>query len=253
MAFMNLAHRGASAYAPENTLAAFYKAVELGANGIELDLRATQDGVIVVFHDATVDRTTNGNGRVKDYTWDQLKSLDAGFWFSPQYAGERVITFHQFLYFFSRKPLYLAVELKEEGFEQQVCQLLQRYSLYDRCTITSFDYRILQTVRAFDPRVNIGFLTSKINQNTIDMILDIHGQQICPKTETLNKDEVHWAKQHGLTVRAWGIRDKTLMEHALQCRVDGMTVDFPDQLKERLRSDQTLENKHEFVQIGSNA
>lgn len=197
MNMMILAHRGASAYAPENTLAAFYKAVELGANGLELDLRAARDGEIVVIHDATVDRTTNGTGPVADYTWDELQRLDAGSWFSDAYAGERMITFREFLHYFGRKPLFFAVELKERGLEREVIGLLRQYSLYDRCTVTSFHHEILETVKSLDPRVNIGLLTAAIDQVIIDRILAINGRQICPQAETLTREDVQSAKRHG--------------------------------------------------------
>lgn len=230
MSFMNLAHRGASAYAPENTLAAFYKAVEVGANGIELDLRYSKDKVIVVIHDETVDRTTNGKGLVSDHSWDELSRLDAGSWFAPQYKGERLLQFREFLYFFSRKPLYFAIELKEKGLEEEVCYLLHDYDLADRSTITSFDYQILRVVREVDQKVNIGYLTNKIEPKTIQEIVDIQGQQICPQAIHLSEEDVALAKQHHLTVRAWGVRDRSLLNRVVQCGADGCTLDFPDQL-----------------------
>ncbi|HET7089154.1 MAG TPA: glycerophosphodiester phosphodiesterase family protein, partial [Anaerolineae bacterium] len=89
---LNLAHRGASAYAPENTLAAFRLAAEMGADGLEIDAKLSRDGAIVILHDATVDRTTSGSGRVSDLTLSQLKSLDAGSKFRSRFAGEHVPT-----------------------------------------------------------------------------------------------------------------------------------------------------------------
>lgn len=234
MAFWNLAHRGASSYAPENTLAAFYKAIETGANGIELDLRYTKDKVIVVIHDATVDRTTNSSGLVADFTWEQLRNLDAGSWFSPKYKGERMVTFKQFLHYFSSKPLSFAVELKERGLEDEVCGLLHEHQLANRCTVTSFDFDILKTVRSIDSQMNIGFLTQIIDQMTIERIVEINGQQICPHAEKVTADAVRLAKASGLTVRAWGVKNEELMQHAYHCKVDGMTINFPDKLEQLL-------------------
>ena len=103
--FMNLAHRGASEYAPENTLAAFYKGLELGASGLETDLRRTKDGYIVLQHDQQVDRNTDGQGDLSEYTWQEASRLDAGSSFSDAYRGEPLVLLDTFLRQFARRPV----------------------------------------------------------------------------------------------------------------------------------------------------
>jgi glycerophosphoryl diester phosphodiesterase len=240
MNIVSLAHRGASAYAPENTLAAFYKAIETGANGIELDLRRSKDGVIVVIHDATVDRTTNGSGAVAELIWDELRELDAGAWFSPVYAGERIVSFEEFLHFFGRRDMQFAFELKEDGLEADVCRAIRDWRLYGRATVTSFEFGRLRKVKAIDPRVSVGYLlVNPIAETNIADILAIGGRQICPMAEQVTAEAVKLAKSHGLYVRAWGLRDEALMKHVLACGVDAFTINFPDKFAEWLAANST--------------
>jgi len=228
--FLNLAHRGASAYAPENTLAAFYKGVEQGANGIETDLKMTRDGVAILFHDAVLDRTTNGTGEPGAYTWDELRQLDAGAWFSFRYQGEKLVSFEQFLYAFGSKDLAFACELKDRQIEDSVLALIDRYRAAKKVVITSFHYEDLVEVRRRNRNIKLGYLVEQINDETLRKVLDIGARQICPRVETLQPEEVKLAKERGLKVRGWGASTESLMNYALYCGVDGMTVNFPDKL-----------------------
>ncbi|MZQ86553.1 hypothetical protein GQF01_31060 [Paenibacillus sp. 5J-6] len=232
--FMNLAHRGASAYAPENTLAAFYKGLEQGANGIETDLKISKDGVVLLFHDHELDRTTDGHGRPSSYTWKELQELDAGSWFSSAYAGERLVSFEQFLHYFGRRKVLLALELKDPHIELPVLELIRQFDVQPQTTITSFGYENLQAVRAIDPSIRIGHLIRKIDEEAIARLKEIGAGQICPCTDGLEHKDVQLAKSHGLEVRAWGASTPELMRHALQCGVDGMTINFPDLLSEEI-------------------
>lgn len=230
--FMNLAHRGASEYAPENTFAAFYKGIEMGANGIETDLKMTKDGVLILFHDNELHRTTNGQGLPSDYTWKELQELDAGSWFSPLYAGERLVSFEQFLHFFTRKNVLFALELKDKGIELPVLEMINQYGARNQSTITSFWYDNIKAMRELDSDIKIGHLIRKIDLDAIEKLKEINAQQICPSTELLTEEDVLLAKSHGLEVRAWGAFTMELMHHALKCGADGMTINFPDKLTE---------------------
>ncbi|MDU0205568.1 glycerophosphodiester phosphodiesterase [Paenibacillus sp. MAH-36] len=228
--FMNLAHRGASEYAPENTLAAFYKGLEQGANGIETDLKLSKDGVVILFHDNELDRTTNGHGLPSSYTWKELQELDAGSWFSPAYAGERLVSFEQFLHYFGRKEALFALELKDPNIELPVLELIRKYDVEHQSTITSFRYENLQAARAADPSIRLGHLIRKIDEEAIARLKEIGAVQICPCADGLEQEDVRLAKSNGFEVRAWGAFTPELMKHALQCGVDGMTINFPDKL-----------------------
>ncbi len=125
--FVIYAHRGASAYAPENTMSAFKKAFEIGANGIELDLQKTKDDKIVIFHDERIDKKSNGIGKISDYTYSELLKLDFGSWFSTEYKDEKIVLFENFMKEVSNKNLILAIELKEENIEKQTLEIIKKY------------------------------------------------------------------------------------------------------------------------------
>jgi len=233
MEFMNIAHRGASAYAPGNTLAAFYKGIELGANGIETDLRKTKDGVIFLFHDDKLDSKTEAKGSPLEYTWAELKQLDAGSWFSPKYKGERLVSFEEFLHYFGDKELIFAIELKVPFTEKEIegiLELIDYYEIREKVTLTSFIFENLMVTRKTDKDIKIGYLLKKISVDNIKQLKLINAQQICPFAELLTPQDVLLAKEHGLQVRAWGIKNTEVMKRALDCGVDGMTLDFPDKL-----------------------
>jgi len=239
MEFVISAHRGASSYAPENTLASFYKAIELGANGIETDLRKTRDGIVFLFHDTVLDNKTNGKGSPSEHTWAELKQLDAGSWFSTRYKGERLLTFEEFLYYFGGRELVFDIELKVPFVEEEAKELIELTSTYgarEKVTFTSFIYDNLVTFRNTDSGIKIGYLLEKISAEDIEKLKSIDAQQICPLARLLTHQNVLYAKESGLRVRAWGIDNIRLMKHAFNCGVDGMTLDFPDKLVKLLNN-----------------
>jgi glycerophosphoryl diester phosphodiesterase len=155
-------HRGASASAPMNTLPAFERAVALGADGIELDVRQTSDGALVVIHDDTVDTTTDGSGRVDSLTLAQLNELDAGAWFGPAFACVRIPTLESVFEAVGAR-LLINVELKAEhlratGLEAAVAEAIARFRLHDRVLVSSFNPLALRRFHRLMPEVAIGFL-----------------------------------------------------------------------------------------------
>ena len=138
--FINYAHRGASAYAPENTMSAFKKAFEIGANGIELDLQKTKDDKIVIFHDDRIDKKSNGTGKISDSTYSELLKLDFGSWFSTEYKNEKIVLFEDFMKEVSNRDLVLAIELKEENIEKQTLEIIKNYKEINNVYITSIMY-----------------------------------------------------------------------------------------------------------------
>lgn len=234
-----LAHRGASAYAPENTLASFYKAIDLGAQGIETDLQKTKDGVIVLFHDNVLDKKSDKKGAVADYTWAELREADVGSWFSPKYKGERLITFEQFLIFFGRRDLLFDFELKSlftESEIREITRLIDEYDARKKTTITSFVFDNLKTTRDVDRNIRIGYvLNKKIDDDVIRQLESIDGRQVCPRAELITPDQVKLAHHHGLEVNAWGIQNVEVMNNMLTLGVDRIIIDFPDKLIEELK------------------
>jgi len=224
--FINYAHRGASEYAAQNTLAAFYLGLACQANGIETDIRRTADGKLILFHDKTLDATTNGSGLVSEHNWEELRFLTV----YGKIVNDRILTFEEFLERFSFRDLQFAIELKQKGLEEDVSHLIYEYSMQDKVIITSFSYEFLKKMRDYSPKLKIGWLTKDIESDTVKKLKSISGQQICPKAELLNTESVAWLKSEGFSVRAWGVSDTTLMENCVNAGVDGMTVNFPDLL-----------------------
>ena len=231
--FVNYAHRGASAYAPENTMISFRKALQLGANGIELDLQRTKDGKIVIFHDKNIDKKSNGKGKISDYTYKELLDFDFGSWFDIKYKDERIVLFENFAKEFLSKNLTFAIELKQEGIEKDVLDIIKKYATYDDIYITSFNFNALNNVRAIDSNIKLSWLIEdRINIDNISKLLEINGIQICPNAEDVTIEDIKLANKSGVRVRLWGVSNEDIMRKAFNFNIEGMTVNFPDKLKE---------------------
>ena len=229
--FVNYAHRGASAYAPENTMSAFKKAFQIGANGIELDLQRTKDGKIIIFHDDKIDKKSNGTGKISDYTYKELLEFDFGSWFSKEFENERIVLFDDFMKEVSEKNLILAIELKEEGIEKETLEIINEYYNKDNIFITSFIYNALLNVRKLDKNKKIGWrIKEDKNQKNILELTKISGNQVCPPANLVSKEGIKLARENELSVRLWGISNEEIMQEAYNLDIDGMTVNFPDKL-----------------------
>jgi len=229
-----IAHRGASAYAPENTVPAFDLALAMGADALETDIRTTRDGVLVLLHDHRVERTTNGHGDIAALTWAEVQSLDAGSWFAPEFAGARVPSLANFLARYAAL-LPLALEIKADGIECAVIAALAAVREAHEITITSFSFATLAAIKKLQPTRRIGWLTRRFDEEAIARVRAIGGEQICPPADQTTAARVALAKERGLEVRAWGVRDEAAMIGVVEAGADGMTVNFPDKLIAYLR------------------
>ncbi|SDB91837.1 glycerophosphoryl diester phosphodiesterase [Pelagirhabdus alkalitolerans] len=165
-----IAHRGASADRPENTLTAFELAYSYGAHGIETDVHLTKDRIPVLIHDPTVDRVTQSTGYIKDFTYNELKTLDIGSWYDPEYTDQRLLTLDQFLSWIHDKPLTIHLELKTAKFnypeiEKIVIEKLKSFNLENRTTISSFNAHSLVTVKQLNPFIKTALLTNHYSQS----------------------------------------------------------------------------------------
>ncbi len=232
MNFVNYAHRGASSYAPENTMSSFKKAFQLGSNGIELDLQKTKDGKLVIFHDKEIDKKSNGTGKISDYTYNELLEFDFGSWFGKEFKNEKIVLFEDFMKSVSDKNLILAIELKEEGIEKDTLEIIDKYYNKANIFITSFLYNALSNVRKFDNNIKIGWLIGEdINKKNVSELIKISGNQICPPANLVSIEGIKLARENGLSVRLWGVSNEEIMERVYKFDIDGMTVNFPDKLK----------------------
>jgi glycerophosphoryl diester phosphodiesterase len=235
--FMVIAHRGASTCAPENTVAAFDLALHLGCRHLELDVDLTRDGQIVVMHDDTVDRTTNGRGPVGSHTLAELQALDASAWFGAPFTGERVPAYAEVLERYQGR-VHLHTELKGRAphLAQCTADLVRRYGMVEHVTVTSFQYPRLDEIRAYAPELPTGWLVSEVSDATIAQAHALGLNQICPRADTVTPALVHRLHAEGFVVRASGVADEALMRQVVEAGADGMTVNFPDTLLTYLQS-----------------
>jgi glycerophosphoryl diester phosphodiesterase len=229
--FMIIAHRGASSYAPENTSAAFDLALHMGVHQIELDVHSSSDGHVVVIHDDTVDRTTNGSGPVASKTLVELRALDAGAWFEARFAGERIPTFGEVLERYKGR-VYIHAEIKgrTEHLAQRTADLVRRYAMADQVTMTSFQKARLEEVRAYAPELPTGWLVEEVSDAVVTQARELRLTQICPPAKTVTPELVRRLRAEGFVIRAWGVADEALMRQVVEAGADGMTVNFPDKL-----------------------
>jgi len=229
--FVNYAHRGASQYAPENTLLSFYTGVYMGANGIETDVQRTKDGVLVLFHDDSILRLTGKEGSVPDYTLEELRQ----FVFENNGLKDRIVVFEDFLRQFGWRELTFAIEIKQRGIEREIADMIRRYNVGTKCVVTSFKFDCIETIRAYAPELKIGWLKKEFSEEEEKQLLALGAEEICPFAPDLTPEKTERWHRMGFNVRAWGVKDEAVMRHVCECGVDGMTVNFPDKLTEYLK------------------
>ncbi len=230
--FINYAHRGASEYAPENTMLSFYLGLTMGANGIETDVQRTADGSLVLFHDDTLQRVTGQSGKISDYTFRQLKD----FLVQKGELTDRIVGFEDFLEHFAFRDITFAIELKQSGIAGQTAAMIYSYGIENKCVVTSFCYDALLEMGKCAPELKRGYLTSVVDEELLQDMQQQGIRELCPRADLLTAEKVSYWHSLGFNVRAWGVSDEALMKHAYDCGVDGMTVNFPDKLTEYIRN-----------------
>jgi len=194
-------------------------------------LQKTKDGKIVIFHDERIERTSNGVGKIEDYTYKELLQLDFGSWFNNQYKGEKIVLFENFAKEFLSRNLTFAIELKTEDIEKEVLEIIHQYVNLENIYITSFEYKILENVRKLDKTIKISWLIEEnINEKNIKKLLKIKGSQICPEATKVSPEDIELAHKNGLGVRLWGVTNEEIMKKVYSLDIEGMTVNFPDKL-----------------------
>jgi glycerophosphoryl diester phosphodiesterase len=237
-----IAHRGASAYAPENTLAAFELAVIHGADAIELDVDLTRDGQLVVMHDETIDRTTDGHGRVRDLTLADIRRVDAGAWKDAAYAGERVPLLEEVFEAVGQRVL-IDVELKDmslrgNGLEAAVAVLIEKHDLADRVLISSFNPLALRRMKQINAQLACGLIYA------LDQPIFLRNASLAWLIPGLNARHPHYSQvdravvdhfhAQGVAVSVWTVNQIGVARAMAQAGVDGIIGDDPALIREAL-------------------
>ena len=256
-----IAHRGASGHAPEHTLPAYDLAVEMGAHVLEPDLQMTRDGVLIAFHDATLDRTARGptelcTGPVRERTLAEIRECDVGSWFNerfperadPSFEGLRVVTLEELFQRYGDRVRWYP-ETKEPddnpGMEEALVELIHRHGLRDSAVergqvlIQSFDPESLRRLRGLDPELPLVQLLPRqaLDDRTAADVLDVvagYAQGVGPNHTLVDAEFMAAARERGLFVHPWTVNDAGIMDRLLELEVDGIFTDFPDLLADRI-------------------
>jgi glycerophosphoryl diester phosphodiesterase len=228
-----IAHRGASGYAPENTMAAFRKALVMGVKFVETDLQLTRDSRFVAIHDDTVDRTTDGHGAVHDLTLAELRKLDAGSWFGSEFAGERIPTLEEILEFAKKHDTVFYLELKPAGSwggEHALIGAVRESGETARCLVISFDASILANVRKIEPTLMTGLLYDGQIEQPIVKALEIGARQLAVRGDLVSPSLLTEARKNDLQVVCWTVNQLPHIRLLSDAGVDGIMSDYPDRL-----------------------
>ena len=220
------AHRGASAEAPENTLAAFCRAMAVGADGIELDVHLSRDGVPVVIHDATLERTTTGTGRVAARSVSDLQSLDAGSWFAPHFADEVLPTLEETLRLFGGGRLRLNLEVKAVHAGLAVLELLARFPRAD-VVISSFDHALLARLRRAAPDLPLAVLAERDWHLAVARAGALRASALHPRVDLVSRPLLAACRRLNLPVHVWTVDDPGQARILARLGVAGLFTNDP--------------------------
>lgn len=232
----NFAHRGFSGKYPENTMLAFKKAIETGADGIELDVQLTKDGEVVIIHDETIDRTTNGKGLVVEYTYEELAKFDASYIFTGQYGFNKIPKLREYFEFVKDFDIVTNIELKTGineylGIEEKVWELIKEFGLEKRIIISSFNHFSVMRMKKIAPNLKYGFLSE-------DWIIDAgkytYNQGVkCyhPRFNNLIPEVVEELKSYGLEINTWTVNKEEDIKDMINKGIDVVIGNYPDLTK----------------------
>jgi len=224
------AHRGDSAWAPENTIAAFAAAVESGADGIELDVHLSSDGIPVVIHDETLERTTDGSGLVARTTSQQLAGLDAGSWFSPDFSGEKIPLLSDVLRVFSG-CLKLNLEIKDFRAGVAALDLVRQYPDAD-ILFSSFDHNVLRQLRHADQSLSLAVLFAGGSwRRAVRFAIELKAYSFHPEAGKVHRPMLAECRQAGLHVHVWTVDEPSLARSLVRSGVSGIFSNDPLKLK----------------------
>lgn len=246
MAYTKVSHRGAAALAPENTLAAVEKGLAHNPDRIEIDVQQTRDGSVIVLHDITLDRTTNGSGLAKDLTLAEIKELSAGEWFGSEFAGQKVPTLEEVMELIDGQCT-LIIEIKKGGYfypdiEKNIVDIIDRHNARDWCIVHSFNTQVIETIHDLDPGITLHKLfTANLRFTPLikaDDVWELYRFQDYPYITEYsihyrfaNKKIISKIHAMGKKVNVWTVNDKKTIDRLLGLGVDGIITDHPEWLE----------------------
>ena len=233
---LNIAHRGFSGIYPENTMIAFEKAIEAGCDGIELDVQLTKDGVPVIMHDEKVNRTTNGTGYLKDYTFAEAQKLNAKYRYENYNIFCGVPSLREYFELVKDKEIITNVELKNsvilyKNLEEKVLALIDEYDLRKRIIISSFNYLSVVKMKEMAPDMKYGFLEESIVLDAAKYAKKYGIDYLHPSWQSVTEDYCRQAKEEGVGINTWTINNVALIKKMQTLGVHGVITNFPDRVE----------------------
>ncbi|MGM9568748.1 MAG: glycerophosphodiester phosphodiesterase [Phascolarctobacterium sp.] len=233
---LNFAHRGFSGKYPENTMLAFQKAWEAGADGIELDVQLSKDGQVVIIHDEKLDRTTNGTGNVRDYTLEELRKLDASYIYAGQMGINPIPTLEEYCAWVAGTDLVTNVELKTgvypyAGIEEKVWALLQKYHLENKVIISSFNHFSILRMKELAPNLKYGLLEESWLLTPGAYVASAGVACYHPYHGSLTPETVAEVKSHNIEINTFTVNDEESVKRLRALGVESVIGNFPDMVK----------------------
>ncbi|MFW6148609.1 MAG: glycerophosphodiester phosphodiesterase [Atribacterota bacterium] len=227
-----LGHRGASGTAPENTESAFKKALQNGADGVELDIHLTKDKELVVIHDERVDRTTNGTGYVKDLTLREIKKLDAGSYFSPQFARERILTLGEALEIINDCKI-INIEIKNNiiryhNIEEKIINMIKQKKLEDKIICSSFNHYSIHKMKKLASEIKTGLLYLSTLYQPWVYAKRIGAEAIHPYYFSVSLDIIKGCHKNKIKVNVWTVDDRDMIKEMIKNQVDIIITNYPE-------------------------
>lgn len=240
-----IAHRGFSAHYPENTMLAFREAVKAGCHGIELDVHLTSDGEIVILHDETLERTTDGKGAVHSHSLQELRSLNASGPLKEKFGFQPIPTLREYFEFVRDLPIFTNIELKNseyyyEGLEEKTIRMIREFGLQDRILFSSFNHASILLCRQLAPEIPGGFLCVSPVENCAAYARSCNIQAIHPEYGHISDEELAACIHSGISVNIWTVNDPLSMRQLIQKRVSGIITNDPELCISLLREQDSL-------------
>lgn len=229
------AHRGASGYCPENTIAAFSKALELEATGIETDVQMTKDGRLVLIHDESLKRTAGADAWIKDVTYEEVRKLDAGSWYSPEFAGEKIPSLEELFELVRNTDTIVNVELKNGGYaypelESKVISVIRQFQLEDRILLSSFNHYSLALCNQLAPDIKTAVLYVEGLYRPWDYAVSFGASALHPAHYAVTPEWVAEAKARGVDYNPFTVNEEKDIVRMIEAKVSGIITDYPDRV-----------------------
>ncbi len=225
-----LGHRGCAGLEPENTIRAFKKALDLGVDLIEFDVRETKDKKLVVIHDEKVNRTTNGKGYVRGLTFEEIGKLNAG-------KGEKIPSFEEVINLLKNERPIIVIEIKEPETSEEILKIIKKGNLQNKVLIVSFWPDVLKEVKEISPEIKTGILLGKLSEDIVSFVKYLKADFFCPRFDLISKELIRDCHKNNIKINVWTVNEPKDIEEMIKSRVDIISSDYPNRVFKKLKNE----------------